>query len=75
MPVDIEKVKDISKETEKINSHVFRAELERLSKKQLIDRLMDFCQMNGLFGMILLVSIINSPSNAENSNSYRNKDL
>jgi hypothetical protein len=69
MQVGIEKIKDISKETENINNRIFREELKKLSKKQVIDRLMEFCQMNGIFGMIILVSIISEPLNLDKSNS------
>jgi hypothetical protein len=58
MSINIETVETLTKETQEINARIFREELEELSKDDLIDRLLEICQMNGLFGLIILVSLL-----------------
>jgi hypothetical protein len=49
----------------------FRRGLEELSKEELIDRLLNFCQMNGLLGLCILSAIINNhPTNIDEQPRY-----
>jgi hypothetical protein len=49
----------------------FRMGLEELSKEELIDRLLNLCQMNGLLGLYILLAIINNhPTNIEEQPRY-----
>lgn len=49
----------------------FRMDLEELSKEELIDRLLNCCQMNGLFGLYILSAIINNhPTNIDRQPRY-----